>query len=255
MFGRLFVAWAAISIGAIACSSSTEADPGPSGSPGGNGPTGTSGPGSGGASTQQIDGCKESCNKMKFFGCNSAEEQAACYDECGKATPSQIELFTACASTSICDPACRTNITPKPPAGAPAPTGGGATTTSCGTACDKLVSCSFVKGADKAACLTACEKDAYQYQIDCINNNACDKMQSACGGGGGSGGGDVSLTQCESSCDQLLFADCIDAAAQSACRATCGSATAAKRNTFSTCVVTAVGQCPKANACYTSLKN
>ena len=253
MFGRLFVAWATISIGAIACSSSTAADPGSSGSSGANGSSGAGGAGWGGASTQQIDGCKESCNKMKFFGCNSAEEQAACYNECRKATPAQIELFTACAGTSICDPACRTNITPKPAPGAPVQTGGGATTSSCGTACDKLVGCSFVKVGEKPGCLSACEKDAYQYQIDCINYTACEKMQSACGGGGG--GGDVSITQCQGACDQLLFTDCFDAAAQSACRATCGGATAAKRDTFSTCVTTAVGQCPKANACYSSLKN
>lgn len=253
MFGRLFVAWASISIGAIACSSSTAADPGSSGSggPNGNG-TGT------GASAQQVDSCKESCNKMKFFGCNSAEEQASCYDQCGKATSSQIELFTACAGTSICDPACRTNITPKPAPGEPAPTGGGATPSSCATACDKLVSCSFVKVGDKPACVSACEKEAYQYQIDCINNNACDKMQNACGGGssGGGGNGDaVSISQCQNACDQLLFTDCIDAGGQSACRAACSTATTAKRDTFSSCVTTTTGQCAKANACVDALKN
>lgn len=264
MFGRLFVACAAISIGAVACSSTTEADPGgSSGTPGSSGSAG-----GGGASTQEVGSCKESCNKMKFFGCNSAEEQAACYDDCGAATSAQIELFTACAGTSICDPACRTNIKPKPAPGAPAPTGGGATSSSCETACDKLVGCSFVKVGEKGACVEACQKDAYQYQIDCINNNACDKMQSACGGGssggsssggsssGGSGSDEsFSIGQCQSTCDQLLFMDCIDAAGQSACRAKCSAVAAAKRDTFSSCVGAATGQCTKANACYDALKN
>ncbi len=252
MVGRIFVAFAALAIGALACSTTVN---GADGSPGGS--NGSSG---GGATGAQIDSCKDSCNKMKFFGCNSAEEQAACYSDCGGATPAQIELFTNCAGTSICDPACRTNITPKPAGGGPV-TGGGATASSCGTACDKLVSCSFVKVGDKAACLGACQKEAYQYQIDCVNNTECGKIQSACGGGtsggdvgpgddGGSAGGDpISIARCESSCDQLLFEECIDAATQSACRTKCSASTSAKRDTFSSCV-TASSQCAAENACY-----
>jgi hypothetical protein len=259
MYGRLFVACVAVSGAAlaVACSSSTAADPASSG---------TNGTTSGGvaASTEQVGACKESCNKMKFFGCNSAEEQAACYDQCGKATPDQIQLFNACAGTSICDPACRTTITPKPAPGAPAPTGGGATPSSCTTACEKLVSCSFVKVGEKAKCNEVCGKEAYQYQIDCINNTACDKMQTACGGGGGSTSGGTSsggspdafsISQCQTTCDQLLFMQCVDAAGQSACRTACSASTTAKRDTFSSCVATSAGECPAANECYTTLKN
>jgi len=238
-----------------ACSSSTEATPGSSGT------TGT-----GGATGQQVDGCKEACNKMKFFGCNSAEQQAACYDECGKATPAQIELFTACADTSICDPACRTNITPKPAPGAPPPKGTGATASSCATACGKLVECSFIRVGDKNACVASCEKEAYQYQIDCVNNNACDKMQSACGGGSGggegsssggtsSGGTPTGVAACQSACDQMLFFDCFTSTDQSACRTACTTAAAAKRDTFSSCVSSTVPKCDDANGCYTTFKN
>lgn len=235
---------------ASACSSSTEATPGSSG-------TSSS---SAGATAQQVDGCKEGCNKMKFFGCNSAEEQAACYDQCTKATPAQIELFTACAQTSICDPACRTNITPKPAPSSPPPKGTGATPSSCATACDKLVSCSFVKVGEKAQCVSFCEKEAYQYQIDCVNNNACDKMQSACGGTGSSssgGSGDpnaVAIADCQSSCDQLLFFECFTPADQAACRSSCSSATATKRDAFRSCAKTAGGECSKATACYSAFK-
>ncbi|GAC1544459.1 MAG: hypothetical protein NVS3B10_08620 [Polyangiales bacterium] len=286
MFGRLFVASLAFSGAALAlaCSSTTSAAPGSS--------SGTSGGSSGiGATTQEIDSCKAGCDKMKFFACNSAEEQAACYAECNKATPDQIQLFTACANTSICDPACRTNITPKPAAGAPAPTGSGGTPSSCSTACDKLATCSFIKVGDKDACTSACEKQAYQYQIDCINSTSCDKMQMTCGGGVSTGGSSgtsgssgstgtsgssgssgssgtsgtsgtsaadqVSISQCNSTCDQLLFAMCIDAATQSACRATCSASTTttAKRDTFSSCVNASTGQCEGGNACYTTFKN
>lgn len=247
---------------ASACSSTNDASSGSSSSGASSGATG-------GASAQQVDACKEGCNKMKFFGCNSAEEQATCYDQCTKATPAQIELFTACAQTSICDPACRTNITPKPAPGQPAK-GTGATASSCATACDKLVSCSYVKVGEKAACVSACEKEAYQYQIDCVNNNACDKLPSACGGTGGgsssggtssggtSGGtGDpsaLSIADCQSSCDQLLFFDCFSAAEQATCRASCTKATGTKRDAFSSCAKSAGGECSKANACYSTFK-
>src|SRR5437867_13062510 len=69
----------------------------------------------GGASPEQVSSCKRSCDKMKFFDCNSAEEQAACYSDCDKATPAQVEVFTGCADNSICDTACRTTIQPKAP--------------------------------------------------------------------------------------------------------------------------------------------
>src|SRR4051794_21379973 len=101
MFGRIFMTLAVVSLGVLACTATANGTP--DGTSGGNSSSG------GGASATQIDACKESCNKMKFFGCNSAEQQAACYQDCGSATPSQIELFTNCAGTSICDPACRTN--------------------------------------------------------------------------------------------------------------------------------------------------
>jgi hypothetical protein len=260
MFGRLFVACVAVSGAALAVAcSSTTTDAGSS-----PGTSGTTTSGGVAASAEQVDACKESCNKMKFFGCNSAEEQASCYDQCGKATPDQIQLFNACAGTSICDPACRTNITPKPAPGAAAPTGGGATPSSCSTACDKLVSCSLVKVGDKSKCNEVCEKEAYQYQIDCINNTVCDKMQSACGGGGSTGGGAgggggsadaASIGQCQSMCDQLLFMQCLDAAGQSACRTTCSASTTPKRDSFSSCVAASAGQCPAAKECYTTLKN
>src|SRR5688572_14612768 len=83
---------------------------------------------------------KRYCDKMKFFDCSSAEEQARRYSDCDKATPSQVEFFSGCAGSSICDPACRTSITP---ASQPKEGGGGSSST-CTSACEKLISCSFI---------------------------------------------------------------------------------------------------------------
>lgn len=153
---------------------------------GSGGSSGSSGSSSGeSASGAQVDACKRACDKMKFFQCNSAEEQARCYADCDKATPSQIELFNACAQNSICDPSCRTNIQPSGSKGT------GATANSCASACDKLVTCSLIPIGAKSSCVDKCEKEGYQYQVDCAVNSACDKIESACGGGTGgeSGGG------------------------------------------------------------------
>ena len=100
-----FYLMAALSIGG--CSSTTAAGPGSSGTSG--------------ASAAETDRCKKSCDKMKFFDCSSADEQARCYADCDKATSSQIEVFNGCAENSICDPQCRTTIQPKEAA----QTGGG----------------------------------------------------------------------------------------------------------------------------------
>ena len=225
-----------------------------------NDTAGTSPASTGGASSVQVDQCKQSCDKMKFFACNSAEEQAACYADCGKASADQIQLFNACAENSICDPACRTNIVPKPAAGGE-PKGTGATPTTCSTACSKLVSCSFIKVGDQKACESQCATEAYQYQIDCINGTECGNIQKACGGDTGGGtvvvegdAGDLTVGQCQQACDQLLFFSCISAADQSTCRDTCTTTTKAKRETFDACAQAAGGECTNATACYTTFK-
>ena len=267
MHHRIF-AFAGAALLALACTVTSTTTPG-------------SGPGGGGATAGQISGCKQSCDKMKFFGCSSAEGQAACYSDCDQATPSQIQVFTGCADNSVCDPACRTNITPKPSGSSGSSGGsgggGGATASSCGTACDKLVSCSLIRVGDKSACLTECQKSAYQYQIDCVNNVACDKVASACGstttGGCGSsgttsggtsgttsGGFDASNDQfdiqaCQTACDNLNFFSCLSATEHSACRALCASSTTAKRDTFKSCANGAGGDCPKGQACYATFQN
>jgi len=217
----------------------------------------------GGASAGDVSRCKGGCDKMKFFQCSSAAEQARCYDDCNTASASQIEVFVGCAESSVCDPACRTKVTPagqKPE---------GASSATCQTACAKLVSCSFIKVGDRAACEAECQKSAYQFQIDCVNGNTCGDIPKACGslesggegGGGGGGGGigtgdasapDLGLMQCQSSCDNLHFFECIDAAALASCRTKCTTAKAS-RDTFVACVRTAGPDCKRATPCLDGL--
>lgn len=211
----------------------------------------------GGASSADVSRCKGGCDKMKFFQCSSASEQARCYDDCNTASASQIEVFVGCAESSICDPACRTKVAPadqKPE---------GASVTACQSACKKLVSCSFLKVGDELACTAECQKSAYQFQIDCVNGNACGEIPKVCGnlesggGGGGGGGGDASvpdlgLTECQSSCDNLHFFECIDATALASCRAKCTTAKPS-RDTFVSCVRTASPDCKRATPCLDGL--
>lgn len=237
---------AALSVGG--CSSTTSADPG--GSSGGS-----SGGGGGGASAAETTRCKEACDKMKFFNCNSADEQARCYADCDKATSSQIEVFTGCAESSICDPECRTSIQPKETAQAG---GGGASASTCATACDKLVSCSLIPVGAKAECNTECSTKGYQYQIDCVNGTACDKIASTCGGGsssstsssGGSSGtnGDPAAA-CLSECDSINFFKCAPVESHATCRDKCASASATSRDAFTSCSQSSGVDCDRKKGC------
>jgi hypothetical protein len=230
-----------------------------------SGPGSGSSAGTGGATTTDINRCKQGCDKMKFFDCASADEQAACYGDCNAATPSQIELFTACAENSICDPACRTKVQPADKAAAG---GTGATSSSCATACDKLISCSFLPLGAKDKCTTECSTKGYQYQIDCVTKTACAEIEKKCGGinesGGGSSGsssgssGESSsgssgssfdVSTCQTQCDSINFFECASTAEHSACRDKCVSATSTARSTFTSCSQSSGTSCAKKKEC------
>jgi len=248
----------AVTLACFACTVSTSTSP--SSSP----------PTAGAASSAEVDSCKhEACDKMKFFGCNSADEQAACYADCDKATTSQIDLFRACAASSVCDPACRTNIAPAPAAGSSGGSGGGsgggggASASSCSSACDKLVQCSLIPVGAKDQCVSQCQTAAYQYQIDCVNSTACNAIKATCGDptagtGGGGGGGAIdsglddsfSIQKCQTACDTLSFYSCISAADHQKCRDDCTTAAGNKRDGLSSCVNASAPECAKAADCY-----
>jgi hypothetical protein len=216
-------------------------------------------PGSAGsaASADDIVRCKSSCDKMKFFECNSADEQARCYADCNAATPDEIQVFTGCAENSICDPQCRTTIQPKDTTKTG---GGGANAATCTTACDKLVSCNLIPVGAKAQCNSECTQNGYQYQIDCMNSTACASIVSTCGGSTGSTPpvsvgvdpgttGDDPVKACLDECDQINFFDCATVAAYSDCRKECSGAAAAKRDTFTSCSKSSGAQCDRKEAC------
>lgn len=286
---RIFVLVSALAASAFgACTVETESE-GPSGGPS------TGGPSAGGASAGLVSSCKASCDKMKFFECSSAAEQARCYGDCDTAASASIEVFVGCAENSICDPDCRTSIQPAPAPGQPAgpPSGGGATTDSCALACDKAIQCSFLPLGAKAACAQECAGKAYQYQIDCVLNNACEQIRNVCGDldietggdvggggnvgggdgdgdgdsdgggdvGGGDGGGDVgggdsaAVAACQSSCDKLNFFACVDATEHAACRDLCASAPANDRDTFAACGFSGGAECEQLAGCFEAFRN
>lgn len=213
----------------------------------------------GGASADEVDRCKKSCDKMKFFDCSSADEQARCYADCEKATASQVQVFTGCAESSICDPECRTTIQPKD---APKQ-GSGGSSSSCVTACEKLTSCSLIPLSQKGACNAECTSKGYQYQVDCVSKTTCDKIVGTCGGVGanpndgkaGSSGTpepnlpDTSISDCEIECDQLNFFDCVSIEDHSSCRDACKSKSSSKRTTFTGCSSSSGLQCDRKKAC------
>lgn len=222
--------------------------------------TSSSSPSAGGATAADVDRCKSGCDKMKFFDCSSADEQARCYADCDKATPSQIQVFAGCAENSICDPSCRTTIQPKD---STQPQGGaGASASTCSTACDKLVSCSLIAIGQKSACNTQCTKSGYQYQVDCVNHTDCGKIASTCGGAtsGGTDNGpssgtidasvpDMTVAQCQNACDTASFFDCLSASEHTTCRDHCASASASVRQNFTSCSDNAASDCNKQKDC------
>jgi hypothetical protein len=223
---------------------------------GGPGSSGT-GTGTGGATAADTSRCKSSCDKMKFFDCSSAAEQARCYADCDTATTSQIEVFTGCAESSICDPECRTSIQPKD---APKTGGGGASAATCATACDKLVSCSLIPVGAKAECNSECSTNGYQYQIDCVNKTACDKVASTCGGGSSSSSSSSSSddgppstgnpsAECLSECDSINFFKCAPVASHASCRDKCTKATATSRDSFTSCSSSSGVDCERKSDC------
>lgn len=219
--------------------------------------------GSGGASGAEVDSCKRSCDKMKFFDCNSAEEQARCYADCDRASSEQVKLFTGCAESSICDPACRTTVQPKDNK---AEGGGGASASTCERACSKVVTCQLIPAGSEAACVRECTSKGYQYQIDCVNNAECSKITASCGGSGPSPSGpgdfgipieagmpDFSESDCRSACDSISFWGCGSAGQHASCREHCATAKASARATFASCTQSSGGSdCDRKLDCLTT---
>ena len=164
-----FLGWiSAVALAAACSSSSADGD----GSAGSGDPTG-------GANPQQIADCKSSCDQLKFFDCNDAQDQATCYDNCSEASGAQIELFVACVTNDTCDPECSTHIQPEPepssgPTGSPTgdPTSNSSNSTCASDGCN-----------DDTACGEACESLQFFSCIDAATfalpslPTSCDMMR------------------------------------------------------------------------------
>ena len=122
-----------------------------------------------------ISSCHDSCDKMEGLKCSSTGTKNQCYDDCDQATTDGISGFNDCAAKAACDPSCRNKV-----AGfGRVPTG--ASADDCTKACTKLGMCGGVAPADVAACGVSCQKNSYQFQVDCVNNNACATVGVTCG--------------------------------------------------------------------------
>jgi hypothetical protein len=237
-----FLGWSSAVILAVACGSSgADGDDGSSsGDPGG------------GANPQEIADCKSSCDQLKFFDCNDAQDQATCYDHCGEASSSQIELFVACVTNDTCDPECSTHIEPEPdPSSGPtgSPTGDSTSNssdssnstctsdgcnddTACNEACESLQFFSCIDAATfddcAALCLTASDADKSAFAscvssggvtqctaVDCYYTFNPDAVP---------GPTPQQIADCKMSCEDLAFFDCLTGAEAAACAAGCDEA-------------------------------
>jgi len=119
--------------------------------------------------------CHDSCDKMDAQKCGGSGNKNSCYDDCDQATTDNISNFNDCSSKSVCDPSCRNKIA----AFGRVPTG--ASADDCTKACTKLGMCGGVAPADVTNCGINCQKAAYQFQVDCVNNNDCATVNASCG--------------------------------------------------------------------------
>lgn len=63
-----------------------------------------------GPSAQQIEQCKDACDRQQFFDCYGPEDIAWCYGRCEEADASALELFTACVGNTFCDLGCDVHL-------------------------------------------------------------------------------------------------------------------------------------------------
>jgi hypothetical protein len=213
-----------------------------------------------GATDLEVSQCHSGCDQAKFFNCSDANSLSICYDDCGTAAPSAIDKFNACSQDSICDPTCRGLI--DPPAKSSSSGGGGVGASDCNTACNKLITqCNFAPVGELNDCISQCQSQGYQYQIDCVNNNQCSDIQARCGSSTSGGGGtidsgistDPGVFECQGNCSSLHSQTCLTATELSTCNSDCSSITGAARSSFNTCVETANGaDCTAGYDCYTT---
>ncbi|MEO7111143.1 MAG: hypothetical protein ABI183_11960, partial [Polyangiaceae bacterium] len=184
--------------------------------------------------------------------------------DCQTASPSAIDKFNGCSNDSICDPSCRDLISPPPASGSTSTGGGGASASDCQTACNKLITqCNFAPVGELNDCVSQCQSQGYQYQIDCVNNNSCSDIKARCGSTGSSSTGttdagisfdssvpDPDVLRCQDDCQQLNSMSCLEGSDFTTCDNAC-TTNSAGRSTFESCVESSV-DCTAGTGCFTS---
>ena len=116
-----------------------------------------------------VELCQEGCDHLKFFGCLSADDQAACRALCPTAKEADRETFSACAATG-CDAACYKSLDPTF-----VPKASEFEQKKCESACDGYKFFDCIGAAEHTACVDLCK------------SAPADKVStfSGCAGGGG----------------------------------------------------------------------
>ena len=191
----------------------------------------------------EIASCKEACNQLKFFECNDSAQHALCFEHCELAPGSEIERFTACVVTDICDPTCGTYIEP-PEDKKPDPTTQ-PTASSCTELCNSFVA-DCVPGIDpNLLCAEACTPDEAALTSYCLSRRSACDVPPEC-----QDTEDDESAACVAACEAEGFFQCIAPGDVAGCISTCGTADPSARDTFTACSKSAAGQC---SGCYAKL--
>jgi hypothetical protein len=133
--------------------------------------------------------CKWTCDKQRFFDCNDAAEQSACYYDCENSTDSKREVYLACVKNVVCDSQCRVGIKPAQAPTNPTPSAPPDTKTpdTCKDLCNKYATdgCSETS---KDRCLQGCDDEQGRQYISycfaqrkqCMLPDECDPFKETC---------------------------------------------------------------------------
>lgn len=202
----------------------------------------------------QLGRCREACNKLKFFDCNTATEQAACYQSCDAASSDQIDLFEACVDASTCDPACSTNIRPESPPPVTSAEG-------CIPLCESYLGDGCVPELSTADCAAFCADPDTQLALTyCIERRVGCALPEGCitieddvvvtpPDPEADPGADA-FEACVEGCERLGALGCISPVDTAECSALCETADSSTQDRLVTCADAATCFGPMDDTCY-----
>jgi hypothetical protein len=118
-----------------------------------------------------VEACHAACDHLKFFGCLSADDQAACRDLCPSAKDADRDTFTACAASG-CDAACYKSLDPSF-----VPKASEFDQKRCDNACDGYKFFDCISAAEHSVCVDLC-KTAPADKVDAFSG--CAKSGGDC---------------------------------------------------------------------------